>query len=282
MIKKLIFTSIIVSLSTHSIYLYLSDNLNKYINERYALLSLAMSLISLSIGITWSYKIYLERFKLINELEKAKDSRLFISGFLLIIFSGYFKLYFISALILALLILKTDILEYTRKNISLVLLILIITLALIIPPKALTKITVQNRLGDLNSIGADISFSNQEKAFNFGTDKYTMKDWAIEFNRNPNLDDYVGKKVNVTGFVFKPDYLDSNQFLISRFVVRCCAVDAVPTGIIVVNNSQEEFKDDDWLEIKGIFEITETNNQKEIAIKPDSIKKISEPANPYL
>ena len=51
-----------------------------------------------------------------------------------------------------------------------------------------------------------------------------------------NIDDHPEQVYNqhwkLTGFVYKDPTLAKNQFVISRFVITCCIVDATPIGII--------------------------------------------------
>lgn len=74
-----------------------------------------------------------------------------------------------------------------------------------------------------------------------------------------------------------PEYL-----LISRFVITCCAADAYPIGLPVkLKGNRDAYPADTWLEVKGQM-ITETLAEKrQLVIEAETLKKISEPENPY-
>jgi len=58
----------------------------------------------------------------------------------------------------------------------------------------------------------------------------------------------------LTGFVYKDPKLPKNQFVISRFVITCCIVDATPIGIIVESSATPNLKADTWVEVEGILQ----------------------------
>lgn len=47
-----------------------------------------------------------------------------------------------------------------------------------------------------------------------------------------NPDNYIGKQIEVHGFVCKENYLNKNQFIIGRTIMTCCAADSKIVGII--------------------------------------------------
>ena len=73
-----------------------------------------------------------------------------------------------------------------------------------------------------------------------------------------NIDDHPEQVYNqhwkLTGFVYKDPTLAKNQFVISRFVITCCIVDATPLGIIVESPDAPNLKADTWVEVEGLLE----------------------------
>ncbi|SPF56630.1 conserved hypothetical protein [Candidatus Desulfosporosinus infrequens] len=73
-----------------------------------------------------------------------------------------------------------------------------------------------------------------------------------------NIDDHPEQVYNqhwrITGFVYKDPKLAKNQFVISRFVITCCIVDATPIGIIVESPDALELKADTWVEVEGVLQ----------------------------
>lgn len=47
-----------------------------------------------------------------------------------------------------------------------------------------------------------------------------------------NPEKYIGRKVEVHGFVCKENYLNKNQFIIGNLIVNCCAADSKIIGIV--------------------------------------------------
>ena len=86
-----------------------------------------------------------------------------------------------------------------------------------------------------------------------------------------NLDDHLEQVYNqhwrLSGFVYKDPKLAKNQFVISRFVVTCCIVDATPIGIIVESPDAPNLKADTWVEVEGLL-------QKRIIGGADKIKSV--------
>ncbi|MDR3601318.1 MAG: TIGR03943 family protein [Desulfosporosinus sp.] len=73
-----------------------------------------------------------------------------------------------------------------------------------------------------------------------------------------NIDDHPEQIYNhhwqLTGFVYKDPTLAKNQFVISRFVMTCCIVDATPIGIIVESSDAPNLKADTWIEVDGLLQ----------------------------
>lgn len=86
-----------------------------------------------------------------------------------------------------------------------------------------------------------------------------------------NLDDHPEQVYNqrwrLTGFVYKDPKLAKNQFVISRFVITCCIVDATPIGIIVESPYTPNLKADTWVEVEGLL-------QKRVIGGADKIKSV--------
>jgi len=115
-----------------------------------------------------------------------------------------------------------------------------------------------------------------------------------------NLDDHPEQVYNqrwkLTGFVYKDPKLAKNQFVISRFVITCCIVDATPIGIIVESPNAPMLKADTWVEVTGLLQkciIGEANEIQAVHnfhetddavpyLVAASYKIVSIPQDPYL
>ena len=99
-------------------------------------------------------------------------------------------------------------------------------------------------------------------------------------NMNPN--DFEGRKIKVSGFVYKEEGLEENQLVLSRFLITHCIADASITGLITEFNQANEFEQDTWLEIEGTLEVTTYNGIELPLIKAEKWTVIKEPAEPYI
>lgn len=97
-------------------------------------------------------------------------------------------------------------------------------------------------------------------------------------------DQFVGKKIKISGFVYEDRSLNQNrEFILGRFLVQCCTADANPFGVLVIADQPiESLQKDSWVEVQGVLR-TELRDGKEIiAIAAEQINKISRPDSPYV
>jgi uncharacterized repeat protein (TIGR03943 family) len=91
-----------------------------------------------------------------------------------------------------------------------------------------------------------------------------------------------GSRVIAEGRVSFDDTLPAGQFVIYRFVIVCCAADAIPVQVVVKSPRPVAFKNDDWIRVGGIVR-TEVQNGKTVPmIEADQIDPIATPDDPYL
>jgi len=94
--------------------------------------------------------------------------------------------------------------------------------------------------------------------------------------------DYIGKKVTMTGFVFRSPGLANNQLSLVRYVILCCTADTLPYGVMCEVPDAKKYPDGSWLSIEGIVQMGTYKNENVAAIKITSAKQISEPKKPYI
>lgn len=66
-----------------------------------------------------------------------------------------------------------------------------------------------------------------------------------------NTDKYVGKEIEITGFVYKNETIKENEFIVGRFMMVCCAADIQIAGIRCENSNLESYDNDTWIKVKG-------------------------------
>lgn len=161
-----------------------------------------------------------------------------------------------------------------------ILLLAIAIVGLSVPPRALASDTALKR-----GVTETFSFTrSQPQSFRAAIkpEDRSLIDWVRTLNAYPEPDAYTAQKVNVKGFVVKSPELPDEYFLMSRFILTCCAVDAYPVGIPVkLETSRDEYNADQWLIIKGAMTTEELGEKRQLVIIPEEIKKIATPNDPY-
>src|SRR5215211_4873384 len=174
--------------------------------------------------------------------------------------------------------------------------VLVLVAAYALPARTLSSGTADQRSANFNSIqaqpsgsgagsGAGSSIAGGDTLALFGADtsRLTVADWALAFNLRSTPASYVGKEVDVVGFVFHPKGTPEDVFYVSRFSVTCCAVDARPLGVPVYSPGwQEEFEEDSWVHLTGSFAETEEDISEPVVVTPKNIEPTEQPERPYV
>jgi uncharacterized repeat protein (TIGR03943 family) len=85
-----------------------------------------------------------------------------------------------------------------------------------------------------------------------------------------------GMRVRFVGFAVRTGR--PNRFRLARFLISCCAADAVPVFIDVKTKDEPIPPDNAWLEVTGgLFE-----ESGAFLVAAESLKRTDEPSNPYL
>lgn len=96
------------------------------------------------------------------------------------------------------------------------------------------------------------------------------------------LDTFVGRDLEISGFVYREDNLTDQQFVIARFAMQCCAADSMPFGVLVESDQANSIANDEWITVKGTLVKTDFNGYEIMLIKAENIERIPEPASPYV
>lgn len=132
--------------------------------------------------------------------------------------------------------------------------------------------------------GANTAISGEDEfPINNGTvivDSENYVRWMEElFN---NLDQYKGKKIEVTGFVYKDDQFGENEFVSARMMMVCCAADMQTVGFLCKYNGSPELTADSWIKVTGTIEEGEFEGSKMTVIEVDQIENTEKPENEYV
>ena len=97
-----------------------------------------------------------------------------------------------------------------------------------------------------------------------------------------DLNKYIGKTVQLSGFVYKEEGFSDNQLVISRFLVTHSPDDADIVGFLSEFNEASTLSEDTWIEATGTLEKTNYNGSELPQLKITSWKKIDEPDESYV
>ena len=117
----------------------------------------------------------------------------------------------------------------------------------------------------------------QNKVYNIEPKNYSNVLKAV----HDNIDNYIGTKINFTGFVYRVYDLKDNQFILARDMIISSDFKSVIVGFLCEYDKAEDFENGTWIEITG--EITKGNYHGDMPIvKVTEIKKVDTPNEEYV
>lgn len=106
----------------------------------------------------------------------------------------------------------------------------------------------------------------------------------LEIFLNPNF--YKGQRVIVTGMILRDEQLKPHfggrDTAVYRFLINCCAADALPLAIALDSDQTDVFSNDQWVQVDGIFDLQQISGKPVPMVSKARIKTVEAPAVPYL
>ncbi|WP_373230291.1 TIGR03943 family protein [Cohnella sp.] len=93
---------------------------------------------------------------------------------------------------------------------------------------------------------------------------------------------FIGKTIQISGFVYRENTMGAQQFGVSRFAINCCSADASPYGVMVKFGRANTLETDEWVTVTGKLETTMYNDIEIIQINVNKVVKITPPDEPYV
>ncbi|XID93936.1 TIGR03943 family putative permease subunit [Paenibacillaceae bacterium WGS1546] len=93
---------------------------------------------------------------------------------------------------------------------------------------------------------------------------------------------FLGKTVVMSGFVYREDDMNADQFVVSRMAMQCCSADAMPYGFLVKWDKGAELAKDAWITVTGVIGLTEYNGNEIIELDARKIEGMDAPDDPYV
>jgi uncharacterized repeat protein (TIGR03943 family) len=93
---------------------------------------------------------------------------------------------------------------------------------------------------------------------------------------------YRGKRIVTEGMVYRDAVVPSGHFLVFRFLIVCCAADALPAGALVEYDQAGALEVDSWVRVEGVLDLKDVDGLVIPRIKADSVASIPALKLPYL
>lgn len=101
---------------------------------------------------------------------------------------------------------------------------------------------------------------------------------AIDLYKN----DFDGKEIILSGFLYKDPNADESAYAVGRFLVQCCTADATPLGIRIDPGTQISLPADTWIEVRGKLHVVPYGGGEILQITPERLTPLEAPETPYV
>lgn len=107
----------------------------------------------------------------------------------------------------------------------------------------------KSQLDSKHNFSNSLSVSAQNKIYKIEPKNYTN----ILKSVHENIDKYVGKQINFTGYVYRINDLKNNQFILARNMIISSDMKYVVVGFLCNYENALDFKDGTWVNATGII-----------------------------
>ena len=130
--------------------------------------------------------------------------------------------------------------------------------------------------------GSNKSFSVSDNLDSSGVCKISARNYAnILKTVHENIDSYVGKKINFTGYVYRVSDLQDTQFVLARNMIINSSSQSVVVGFLCECDSAKNFANDTWVEVTG--EIVKGSYHGDMpVVRITDIKAVDTPKEEYV
>ena len=175
--------------------------------------------------------------------------------------------------------------EHTHGTSNRVWLLLIVSLPVLfgflVPSKPLDTAAIETKGFSTSATLASLNDSGSV-TLNQPADERNVLDWIRAFNYSEDPSEFIGEPADVIGFVYHDDRLDEGQFMVGRFALSCCVADAFAIGVAINSPDADQWKDNQWVHVRGTIELAAFDGGVVPRIVAESIKEVPVPPQPYL
>jgi uncharacterized repeat protein (TIGR03943 family) len=97
-----------------------------------------------------------------------------------------------------------------------------------------------------------------------------------------DVEQLAGLPVALEGRVFHDESQPDDAVILYRFVITCCAADALPAGAVVKHAEAREWPEDTWVRVEGLADLEMIEGEPAPVVRAERISAIEAPKNPYL
>jgi putative membrane protein len=104
--------------------------------------------------------------------------------------------------------------------------------------------------------------------------------WLMEIHEN--LDNYLGTPITLTGFVFRDQSMNSEEFVTSRMMMVCCVADLEMVGFLGQSTDDTTFPLDTWVRATGTLTKAPYQGVTIPMIQVEVVEEVVRPRNEYV
>ena len=167
-----------------------------------------------------------------------------------------------------------------RSTVSTLPVLIVTTCAIVLAPASLSQSLASSRSSVSQQNNVDQTTHSTLDSFSSDLTRFSIADWNNLLAAAPSSDDIENKQANVEGFLYRGD---NNQLFVARFRLTCCAVDATPLAIPLVESDElTSLELGQWVSLEGSFTATSDNADHPWQLQTSSVQSIEEPDDPYV
>ena len=99
---------------------------------------------------------------------------------------------------------------------------------------------------------------------------------------NEHMNQYNGKRIELTGFVYKNLMIENNEFVPARMLMWCCSADLQPIGLLCRYDKTPSLKRTAWVKVSGLIKVVDYRGQKTPVIYADQVVNTDKPRDEYV
>ncbi len=93
-----------------------------------------------------------------------------------------------------------------------------------------------------------------------------------------NWPSYSKKQISIQGLLQQSLEGNDDYSLVFKYLISCCAADAIPVGIFIDKEKTKGFNDDDWVKVTGVVNLDKMDGNDIVVMSLDSIEIVEKPS----